>query len=137
MITITEQEFKEYTGVDLQIELKDLDDGVNKIPRTLKLWASRIYGEMTRPVKDDDKLTPFQIETIKNSIIEYGEYYFKNGDLYRSSGFDEDKGKLIDTTDIERIRMPKHITESLRKAGLIRTSIGRRYAPSQTHDDFY
>lgn len=137
MITITEQEYKDYTGIDLQIELKDLDDGPNKINRTIKLWTKRVYGELTKPIKSDDKLSEFQIETIKTAIIEYGEYYFKNGDLYRLSGFDEEKGKTLDATDIDRIRMPRYIIDNLRRAGLIRTNLGRSYRFSQDHDYEY
>ena len=41
MITITEQEFLEYTGINLSVELHDYDDGV-MVDRTIKLWTRRV-----------------------------------------------------------------------------------------------
>lgn len=135
MVTITEQEYLNYTGVSLAVELSDLDDGPNKIPRILKLWTNRVYSHITKPIPQDDKLSDFQIETIKNAIIEYGEYYLRNGDLYRLSGYDEDKGKTLDASDIEKIKFPKHIIDSLRHAGLIRRNLGVKVKYSQDLDD--
>ncbi len=141
MITITPEEFRKYTGLDLGVELPDFDDGSNKVTRAISLWTRRVYREVqlnsTRPIPSDDKLTDFQIESIKEAIIEYGLYYLKNGDLYLQSGFDEDKGKLVDPVDLARIRFPIICLDLLRRAGLIRKSFSSHLVFSQTHDNFY
>ena len=46
MVTITNEDFIEYTGIDLSLELKDLDDGYEKVDRTIRLWTTRVYREM-------------------------------------------------------------------------------------------
>lgn len=141
MITITQQEFLEYTGINLEIELPDLDDGSNKVDRTISLWAKRVYNEMrknsVKPIPKDEDLTENQVQTIKDAICEYGEYYLKNGDLYRQSGFDEERGKLLDASDLEKIKFPNHIIDMLRASGLIRRSLSRRSVYSQDKDWWY
>lgn len=141
MITITQQEFLEYTGINLEIELPDLDDGSNKVDRTISLWAKRVYNEMrknsVKPISKDEDLTENQVQTIKDAICEYGEYYLKNGDLYRQSGFDEERGKLLDASDLEKIKFPNHIIDMLRASGLIRRSLSRRSVYSQDKDWWY
>ena len=141
MITITQQEFLEYTGINLEIELPDLDDGSNKVDRTISLWTRRVYREMqkasSRPIPNDEELTENQIQAIKDAICEYGEYYLKNGDLYRLGGFDEDKGQLIQASEIEKIQFPLVCLDILRTSGLIRRSLSRRSVYSQDKDWWY
>ena len=91
MITITNEDFIEYTGIDLSLELKDLDDGYEKVDRTIRLWTKRVYREMgLSTTRARYQFSEYQINAIKECIIEYGMYYLKNGDLYRLSGYDED-----------------------------------------------
>ena len=47
MITITKEEFLNYSGIDLALELRDLDDDYSKVDRTLNLWAKE-YRETSR-----------------------------------------------------------------------------------------
>lgn len=141
MITITQQEFLDYTGINLELELHDLDDSSNKVDRTISLWTRRVYREMqktsSRSIPKDEDLTENQVQTIKDAICEYGEYYLKNGDLYRQSGFDEERGKLLDASDLEKIKFPTHILDMLRTSGLIRRSLSRRSVYSQDKDWWY
>lgn len=140
MITITESEFLKFSGILLSNELPGLDDDSNRVERTIKLWTRRVYDVMrtsTRSIPPDDKLSDFQIEAIKEAICEYGMYYLKNGDLYRQSGFDEDKGKLADHTDLTRIKFPTVCLDLLRRAGLIKRSIGKRFVYSQEVDSYF
>ena len=126
MITITNNEYLQYTGRNLDIELRDLDDAGNKVDRVIKLWTNRVYGELTAPVPADDKLTELQAQSIKDAICEYGEYYCKNGDLYRQSGYDEDKGLTISPEELAKIQFPKQCIEILRRSGLIRRGLNTR-----------
>ena len=86
-----------------------------------------------RPIPDDDKLNENQISAIKDCICEYGMYYFKNGDLYRQSGFSEDKGQLVSMKELEKIRFPKVCFDILKQYGLIARSFGRKFN-SYYHD---
>lgn len=141
MITITQQEFLDYTGINLELELHDLDDSSNKVDRTILLWTKRVYNEMrknsVRAIPKDEDLTENQVQTIKDAICEYGEYYLKNGDLYRQSGFDEERGKLLDASDLEKIKFPTHIIDMLRASGLIRRSLNFTTKYSQDHDIYW
>jgi hypothetical protein len=138
MVTITNEDFIEYTGIDLSLELKDLDDGYEKVDRTIKLWTTRVYREMgLSTTRARYQFSEYQINAIKECIIEYGMYYLKNGDLYRLSGYDEDKGKTIDFADIAKIQFPQHCMRILQQAGLISRSFGRRKIVSQKYDEYY
>lgn len=137
MITISKEEYLNYTGRNLEIELQDLDDGANKVERTIKLWTNRVYSHITRPIPDDNKMSDYQKQCIKDAICEYGEYYLKNGDLYRLSGFDEDKGQLINHQEINKIKFPQVCIDLLRQCGLIRSNLGRVYKASQNFDNYY
>ncbi len=138
MITITEQEFLEYTGINLSIELHDYDDGGNKVDRAIKLWTRRVYLEARnasgKPLLKSEHLSDKQVKAIKDAICEYGEYYLENGDLYRLSGFDEEKGQLISASEKEKIRFPQVCIDILRTAGLLRRNLGTKRKYSQTHD---
>lgn len=139
MITITEAEFLSFSGISLSQELPGLDDDSRKVERAIKLWTNRVYSVMrtsTSRVPKDEDLSDFQVESIKDAICEYGMYYLKNGDLFRQSGFDEDKGKLADIADIERVQFPVICTDYLRRAGLIKRSFGVGINFSQTHDNY-
>lgn len=140
MITISPNDFLLYTGINLDIELADLDDASNKVNRAIILWTDRIYDLMrqsARKIPEDKDLSEFQVISIKRAICEYGMYYLKNGDLMRQSGFDEDKGKLLDRVDIERLQYPSSCYDILRKAGLIRRSLGTSYVYSQNYDSYH
>ena len=39
MITITKEEFLNYSGIDLALELRDLDDDYSKVDTLKNLWA--------------------------------------------------------------------------------------------------
>lgn len=141
MITITEDDFLAYSGIQLGLELNDLDDGSRKISRTISLWTKRVYQEMrrnsTRQIPDDKEMTEFQKAAIKDCICEYGTYYLKNGDLYRLSGYDEDKGRAIEQSEIDKIQFPQKCADMLRLAGLIKKGLGVRAQFSQDHDVYF
>lgn len=141
MITITKDEFLEYSGINLDAEIPGLDDETRKVERTIELWTKRVYLEANRnsirPIPTDDKLTEQQKQAIKDAICEYGMYYFRNGDLYRQSGFSEDKGQLINTKELEKIRFPKICLDILKQQGLIRRSFGRKFnSYYHDHEDY-
>lgn len=122
MITITENEYLTYTGVSLAIELDGLDDNGNKVNRFITLITNRVYDKISKPIPET--LTAFQEQSIKRAICEYGAYYLKNGDLTRLSGYDEDKGLTIDPMIKQSIAFPQESLDILRRAGLIKRSIG-------------
>jgi hypothetical protein len=141
MITITSEDFLKYAGINLDIEVRGLDDDSNKVNRTIDLWTNRVYREANRnsakPIPDDSLLNANQIKSIKDAICEYGTYYFKNGDLYRQSGYSEDKGQTISSKELDKIKFPRECIEILRQYGLIVRSIGRSYNRNQNLDGDY
>lgn len=137
MITIDDIEFLEYSGINLSIELVDLDDGGNKVERTIKLWTRRVYDQINVRIETHLDLSPTQIETIKEAICEYGMYYLKNGDIFRASGYHEDKGLIVPQQEMEKIKFPEHIIDMLRRSGLIRRGLSVRRKYNQTRDNFY
>ncbi len=141
MVTITIDEYRIYTGIDLSVELRGLDDDSNKIDRAIRLWTQRVYREARRnsiaPIPPKEKLLPNQIQAIKDAICEYGEYYLKNGDLYRQSGFSEENGVMVDSHSLDKLRFPQVCLDILRQNGLIKRSIGRMEHYNQDFDNEY
>lgn len=135
MITVTNQEFLEYSGIDLNIELPSDDDSQNKVERFITKCTKRVYRLFTRPTIADSELSDLQEESIKEAICEYVEYILRNGDLSRTSGYDEDKGIVVSHQEIQKASIPGSVVDILRHCGLVKRNIGRSSRISQSLDD--
>lgn len=121
MITITQGEFLERTGIDLTASLRAYGIDNDKMADILLTrWTKRIYNEAKNcgfPIRDT-QLTDFQLDALIDSICEYGNYCFHKGDFIVNGGVDEDGRQIKDM-------LPK-IIQDLKDAGLIRTNLKGR-----------
>lgn len=130
MIVLTKAEFREYSGYDLNEEVTRFSRSENTeaaAARLLRLWAYRIRDLIVagrRGGIPEENYSANQVDAVKRATAEYGIYFLQQGDLFQESGFDPDRGMLAPVSELEKIRMPKKVTDILRHAGLIISSIG-------------
>lgn len=112
MVELTYNEFLERTGIDLSKELNDnnIDMGVDQlIDVYLKRWTKYVYRLIDKvsitKIPNDDELSYYQINAIKDAICELGMY---------NLGYTQDE---YDNIDEELIRMLNSVR---------RKSLGRR-----------
>lgn len=124
MIILTNQEFLERGGINLEAELKPHNtDATTFAKLTLKRWSELLYKEVRKksiyPIPVDEKLSSHQVGVIKESIVNLGLYILTNGDPIANGGKDENGNNI-------EIVLPS-IIDDLRMCGLIKTSFGRRW----------
>ena len=128
---ITADEFREYTGVDLEAELRDTSNPSNKVNAFLKRIEDRMEVFMNthffKNVQEEwPCFTDFQKEHYKLALIEQAYYVFKNGDIYSDSGYDPDKGIVASKHALSEITIAPAAKDHLRMTGLWCGHIGQK-----------
>lgn len=126
---ISADEFKEYHGIDLNLELKDTDNPSNKVNAFLKRTAILLEGYMNskffRNIGDEyPKFSDYQKEHYKIALLEQAYYRFKNGDIYSDSGYDPEKGIIANKKELEGLIIAPAAKDQLRLTGLWSRHIG-------------
>lgn len=109
---ITPDDFKDYFGIDLDLELKSLGNPSNTaeafIMRIEKRVASFIDAEFYRRVDEEyPNFTDYQKEHYSQALLEQAMYVFKNGDISVDSGYSMDTGEVASNdTIIKKIIAP-------------------------------
>ena len=129
---ITADEFKEYTGVDLAIELRDTSNPSDKVNAFLKRVEDRMEVFMnSRFFHNVSELYPkfsnFQKEHYKLALIEQAYYIFKNGDIYSDSGYDPEKGIVASKHALGELVIAPAARDHLRMTGLWSRHIGNNW----------
>lgn len=117
---ITKQEFRAMKGIDLDIELKDLDDGSNKANRFIRQitdWCSEYLRDNFRAFElenwpdegdpTDAILTEKRQKLFREGVADQIEYILSNGDVRNSAGINIDTGFITDMSKVELSRSAK------------------------------
>ena len=119
-----------YHGVDLDAELELNDNESNKSNIFLMKIEDKLLARMDNiacRVRNFDRISEFQKECIQKAILIQAEYIIRNGDLFTDSGYDMEKGKIIDVTDLKEIQICPTAYEYLMNSGIwSRVLINRR-----------
>ena len=126
---ITADEFCEYTGINLEAELKDTNNPSNKVNAFLKRIEDRMevflnshffknIGELYPEFTDEQKYH------YKLALIEQAYYVFKNGDISTDSGYDQERGVIISKHAKTEITLAPNSIDHLRMTGLWSAHIG-------------
>lgn len=126
---ITADEFREYTGVDLEAELRDTSNASNKVNAFLRRIEDRmevfLNAHFFKRVSDCwPYLTDFQKHHYKLALIEQAYYVFKNGDISSDSGYDPDKGIVASKHALTELVIAPNAKDHLRMTGLWSGHIG-------------
>lgn len=109
---ITPDDFKEYFGIDLELELKasgnPSDTALAFIKRIEDRLATFIDAQFYRRVDEEyPKFTDYQKEHYSLALLEQAIYVFRNGDISVDSGYDYEMGeKASNDTIIKKVIAP-------------------------------
>lgn len=135
-LTITPEEFLQYTGIDLNVELKGtiVDDGqmggnpsnevnafILRVRRRMNNWIdSHFRGHIGQgyPCESD-----YQREHYKMALIEQVLYVLKNGDISVDSGRDDNGAMTMSRQDIDELSIGLEAKRNLILAGLCDRSV--------------
>lgn len=118
-------DYKNYTGKDLSamFDVEDSNNIAEKfILRIEDLLLTRIDNISFR-TQNWDNLTDFQLECLQKAIIEQVTYIVRNSDLFSDSGYDLDKGKIIDSDELYKIEICRASKDYLRRCGLLNLTV--------------
>jgi hypothetical protein len=125
---ITPDDFKDYFGIDLELELKNSGNPSNSAVAFIKRIEVRMAAFLdARFYRNIDaeypKFTDYQKEQYSLALLEQAFYIFKNGDISTDSGYDYDTGeKASNDTIIKKIVAPNSVNH-LVNCGLWTTKI--------------
>lgn len=114
---ITKQEYRQWKGVDLDVELRDLDDPSNKARRFIRQitdWCVDLLRDDYRAYEldawpdegdpTDSILTEKRQRLFREGVADEIEYILGNGDLRQHAGLNIDTGLITDVSKIELSR---------------------------------
>ena len=130
---ITPDDFKDYFGIDLNLELKSLgnpSDTANAfLLRIENRLATFLDAEFYRRIDEEyAQFTDYQKQHYAQALLEQAMYVFKNGDISVDSGYDYESGeKASNETILKKIIAP-NCQQELLICGLWSRKIkGNRY----------
>lgn len=128
---VTPDDFKNFFGIDLTYVLRGSDNDsnypfvfLNMVQDFLIDWCDE---RGFRRVKFNN-LTGMQLEYFKKAVLYQAYYVWKNGSvgLGLESGYDAEKGIVIDATNLQRVEVPERVVTLLHKSGLFNLKMRNR-----------
>lgn len=119
---VTVDDFYNYWGQDL----RNLLDGMGENPsKAAEIFLARIEDRLMNWIDNNtfrrigyEELNPFQLENFKKAILTQAMYMWRNGDLGIDSGYDAERGKVIDRKELVEIEVCQAAIDYLSNAGL-------------------
>lgn len=124
---ITKEEYRDWKGVDLDVELHDLDDASNKAPRFIKQitdWCVEYLQTKYRAFEldkwpdegdpTDAILTEKRQRLFRQGVADQIEYVLSNGNIAQNAGLNIDTGLI---TDLSRIELSRSARNKFHLAG--------------------
>lgn len=130
---ITPDDFKQYFGIDLDLELRNSanpsDTAEAFIMRIEDRIASFIDAEFYRKVDEEYPMfTDYQKQHYAKALLEQAIYVFKNGDISVDSGYDTENGERASNDTIIKKSIAPNCRNELLLCGLWTRKInGSRY----------
>lgn len=128
---INADDFKTYFGIDLAIELKDDDNPSNKVESFLLRIENRVIVFVNANYyrfieKEFSKFTNYQQEHFKYALLEQAMYVLRNGDISTDSGYDVEKGEVMNIERLKNITLAPNCMQELMLCGLLSRKIKNR-----------
>jgi len=120
---ITLDEFKEYTGIDLELQMKSDDNPSNTANAFLyrievrmeSILDARFYRKVSF---EFPKFTDYQKLHYKYALLEQALYVFQNGDISVDSGYDPERGIIVKNDEKKDLIIAPNAKENLILCGL-------------------
>lgn len=127
---VTSEEFKEYTGIDLDAELKNTDNNSNKVEafifRITNNLESFIQAQFFKKLDYEyEHFTDYQKTHYKYALMEQILYIFKNGDLTTMSGLENER-IVTPRTELRKVSISDNTINELKLCGVWNRHIGMR-----------
>lgn len=120
---VTPADFKNYYGLDLEAELKE--DGAELDSNRAASFLMRVEDRLLSWIDANtwrnrrwECISPNQKEHLQKAIIIQAMYVFRNSDISLDSGYDPQRGKIIDKIDLQRIEICDAALDQLKTCGL-------------------
>lgn len=120
---ITPDDFKEYFGIDLDLELKasgnPSDTSVAFLKRVEDRLATFLDAQFYRKIEQEyPKFTDYQKEHYQKALLEQAIYVFKNGDISVDSGYNYEQGETASNETILKKIIAPNCKQNLLLCGL-------------------
>lgn len=126
---ISSDDFYNYWGIDLIEKLKSSGNPSNKaniflrrIENNLMSW---IDANTFRNVSWYD-LSDFQLENFKYALLEQAMYIYRNTDISLDSGYDPERGIIVERSTLDSITVCSTALNFLKTAGLYNLNVTNR-----------
>lgn len=128
---ITPDEFKLYTGRDLNYELHDDDNTSNKafafLNRIEVRMSAYIDANYNRNIDAEYPVfSDYQKEHYKYALLEQALYVLNNGEISQDSGYDPEHGVVANTGVLKYIKLSDNAREHLVLCGLLNRQLRGR-----------
>lgn len=128
---VTPDDFKNLFGIDLRQRLRPSDNESNKADLFLMIVEDKFLQEVDRRIfrnYDWDEITlhPDDLEAMQKAVLTQALYVYRNSDLGLDSGYDPDRGVIVDKEALEAIKICDDALNYLRNAGLYVLTISNR-----------
>lgn len=126
---VTKDDYLNYTNQDLDdiLNVRDKSSNFSNIflLRVEDRLMSYVDAETYRIFKWE-QLTGHQLECLQKAIIEQAEYILRNSDLFTDSGYDPEKGIVVDFNKLYEIMICRTAINYLKNGGLYNKVIVNR-----------
>lgn len=143
---VSVDDYNNYWGEDLRSMLKPNSNVSNqaesflyRAERRLMVWINTNCFRHT----NYNKLSKVQLESLKEAILIQAKYMFKNGDLGLDSGYDQERGKVVEQAELNAISVSQAAIDVLISGGLFsmvmknRPRANRGLTGNIDYDDIY
>lgn len=128
---VTKDEFLNFTGIDLDEELRDQGTAIDSSK------AERFLGKAEMFLMDYIDVNSFRnfewdhmnanmLDAFKKAVLHQAEYMFRNGDLTTDSGYDPERGTVISRGSLQGIMISEPAKNALKRGGLLNKVIMNR-----------
>ena len=128
---VTPEDFKTYTGIDLD---ESLNDDITTPDRFMRDAEDEIINYVNmqswRPISRNlaqNKYTQSQVFSLKKAIILQAEYMFYNGDMLKNNGVDPDRGEVVRNETLKKVSISPKASDELKQSGILTLVMRRRW----------
>ena len=130
-LVVTPDDFKNMFGKDLSAILKSSDNDSNYPNVVLRMVQDFLVDwcqDRTFTRRRLDQLSPVQYECFQRAVLYQTYYLLKNGSaaIGLDSGYDAERGKVIELEDLKAIEVPQRVITMLHKAGMFNLKMKNR-----------
>jgi hypothetical protein len=127
---VSRDDFRNFSGIDLELELRDKDDTSNKVSifiLQIENWCETYVQYHTGKYYDFTALTPEQLIHWKRGLLYQIEYVIRNGNISNDSGYNPEAGGIVEPNYLNRIALSENAKMEFMMAGIWTRKLRSRY----------